>query len=141
MFKEGTHIKAGKISKPELDGMREKFKKGTRVIASRVKDVKTGETGLVGEVKNNGDILVFWMNGLVNDVRYLEDEVYPIADKGCILGRRNSFENGHCEDMKSCATCGWNYEIAEKRKFMIQHGNMKVDERGIKKLVIGENGY
>lgn len=131
----------GKISDGELEELKKKFRKGGRVIAKSVEHVRTGETGLIGEVKDNGNILVFWNNGLVNDVRYLRDEVYPVAESGCILGRNMDFKSGKCEGRIRCDKCGWNYEIAEKRKLMINNGKMKQDRFGAKRLVVGEEGY
>ena len=141
MPKDDLLIKAGRISPKELEELKARCKKGGRVIAGNVEHIRPGESGTIGEVKDNGNILVFWNNGIVNDVRYLEDEVYLVAESGCILGRSTAFREGHCEGRQRCETCGWNYEIAEKRKMMIQMGEMKKDKNGVKKLVIGESGY
>ena len=124
------------IDKEKLEDIRKEFSKGCRVMASMVGEVEPGETGVVVEVKDNGDILVFWDNGYINDVNYMADEIFRIHEKGCILGKNKEFSNGRCEGRQRCETCGWNFEIAEKRKMMIKIGKMKEDKRGVKRLVI-----
>lgn len=126
------------ISEDELKNLKDKYKVGSRVMAVNVQHIKSGEVGVVGEVKDNGNILIFWLNGIVSDVQYQVEEIHAIREKGCILGRKTSFMNGKCEGSIYCDVCGWNYEVAERRKMMIRNGLMEKDKRGITKLVVSK---
>ena len=127
-----------RITDDELKQLRKKFKAGGRVMAGTVEHIRQGETGIVGEVKDNGNILVFWTNGIVSDVHFFTEEIFPIEEKGCILGRKMDFKSGSCGAGMHCETCGWNYDVAEKRKMMIRRGQMEKGEDGVSKLMVSK---
>ena len=64
---------------------------------------------------------------------------------GCLL-RKHRSRDGERSDARMmcdevCAGCGWTEEERYRRSFDIQHGAMKLNERGLMTLYVKGNGH
>ena len=134
--REGKHLGTFHAGKKELEVLRSVYVDGKIVTAIDVEGVEKGTKGVILGVKNNGNIEVFWdvKDGFIKDVVYMEGVVVVDGD-GCMLRRKIEFFSGGCDGME-CKNCGWNYDVATKRKMMIGRGEMKENKNGQLRLVV-----
>ena len=123
-------------TKEQLVNLKNTYQRGVKVMASEVDDVKFGTMGFVCSVYENGNILVAWESGVVGEVKYRKDKIMIAGNAWCTLGRKHGFEEGSCNCGILCSECGWNNEIAEKRKEMIRAGMMVKRTDGTRMLKV-----
>ena len=123
----------GYINTEEYRRLKKEYSTGKRVRAVDVRDIDVGTSGIVKSVRTNGTIIVLWDLGYETSVVYGEESIAVIVDGHCLL--ENDMTYGGCGG-DFCSSCGWNSEVAAKRLKRIFNGDMVMDKKGVRKLVI-----